>query len=790
MAPRAIDLWVASIALVLSSATYAQTRDGTLDEDAAEAGHPGDAPAASNAPAADDAPAASNAPAADDAPAAGDGEHAEGEPDGHPRDPDRDDDAYESTTRASRPRHPGVGSSGRSSSRVERRDMEERLPRSSPDALRYEPGVYVQQTAQSQGSAYIRGLTGQQTVIVFDDVRMNTSLYRQGPNQYFFTIDAQTLESVEVIRGSSSVFYGSDALGGVLLAYPVEPRRDPRLRGLHVAPRGFMRLSTADHGGGFRLQLEAQLGPRLTAMTGVGYRHFGMLRANGLVIGESGEPARVPTLIDDGDGGLVTLGTGFGELTFDGRVSYRLDRRLVLTTALYGYRQYDAPRTDQCPAPFAPLDECLTYDEQFRTIASIALRGRFGVLHDVNVSLSYQQQHELRTRAQPDLLVETIGRDDVDTFGVTARASSPALAVAPDAFARLTFGGDLYRDHVASAASLVFTDIDRTRDRSRGQYLDGSQYTNLGTFGQVELRAADRVTVRAGVRGAAALVDAPGDDASGTRAVRQTFAAFVTRVGAQWEVLDGLSLFANTDEAFRAPNLDDLTSRQQTGPGFQLENPDLRPERSRTIELGARATARWLGVEAWVFHTWIRDAIVRELRGMDACPQETPQCAASWSRVQLVNASGEARMHGFEASVRARLPGGVSGRGSLSYARGEAYDRGLMTRVPMSRVPPLHGSIELRWSPPWTARHVYVGAAMRWALAQTRLAPTDHSDGRIPPGGTPGYTVFDLRAGARLDRFLAMSVVVENVLDTTYRVHGSSVNGAPLGLLIALEGGL
>ena len=43
-------------------------------------------------------------------------------------------------------------------SEVDRQTMDERLPRSSPDALRYEPGVFVQQTAHGQGSAYIRGL--------------------------------------------------------------------------------------------------------------------------------------------------------------------------------------------------------------------------------------------------------------------------------------------------------------------------------------------------------------------------------------------------------------------------------------------------------------------------------------------------------------------------------------------------------------------------------------------------------------------------------------------------------
>src|SRR5690606_9012068 len=62
---------------------------------------------------------------------------------------------------------------GRAGSRVDQRELEEQLPRSAPDALRYEPGVFVQQTAHSQASPYVRGRTGQQTLLLFDGVRLN-----------------------------------------------------------------------------------------------------------------------------------------------------------------------------------------------------------------------------------------------------------------------------------------------------------------------------------------------------------------------------------------------------------------------------------------------------------------------------------------------------------------------------------------------------------------------------------------------------------------------------------------
>ena len=53
---------------------------------------------------------------------------------------------------------------------VTREELEERIPRSAPDALREIPGVSVQQTAHGQASPYVRGLTGQEVVHLFDEL--------------------------------------------------------------------------------------------------------------------------------------------------------------------------------------------------------------------------------------------------------------------------------------------------------------------------------------------------------------------------------------------------------------------------------------------------------------------------------------------------------------------------------------------------------------------------------------------------------------------------------------------
>ncbi|PQO32939.1 hypothetical protein DTL21_21200 [Bremerella cremea] len=92
----------------------------------------------------------------------------------------------------------------------------EKSPLDMGQALENEVGVMVQRTGRGQSSPYVRGLTGQQVLIMVDGVRMTNATFRSGPNQYFNTIDPNTVDHIEVIRGPGSVLYGSDAIGGVI----------------------------------------------------------------------------------------------------------------------------------------------------------------------------------------------------------------------------------------------------------------------------------------------------------------------------------------------------------------------------------------------------------------------------------------------------------------------------------------------------------------------------------------------------------------------------------------------
>jgi iron complex outermembrane receptor protein/hemoglobin/transferrin/lactoferrin receptor protein len=652
-------------------------------------------------------------------------------------------------------------------------DFFQRLPRSMPDALRFEPGVSIQQTAHGQASPYVRGLTGQQTVLLFDGIRLNTSTWRLGPNQYGFTVDPASLAAIEVLRSGGSTRFGSDALGGVIAAQPLEA---PTAEGFR--PSLFLKATSADSERGGRAAVEGAVGT-VGFVGGVGVREVGLLESAGRLNGLDGAPALVPRLAPDG---RTQLGTGFKELTGDGRVTWRPGGGHELTLAGNVYRQFDSPRTDQCPPPSGGPDDCLTFREQFRSLVYAAWVARPAPLERLRATVSWQRQHEDREGARPSAGVVNENRDTIDTLGLTLSVASQAVTFGPFSL-RIEGGADSYLDFIASEGMTRQLDTGAVRVQPRGQYIAGSTALTGGVFADARLAWAERVILRAGGRLGWVSLAAPGNEASATNAIGQQFWPLAGHVGLEWRPASMVGVLLNVDQSYRAPNLDDLTARQQTGAGFVFENPALTPERATTAELGVRVRTERLTVEAWAFQTWLVGAVGRQARDAASCPPETPQCTSAAFRYQLVNLPGVAELRGSELSARLRLPLGFGVRGAASYVWGEGAAPGdETTRVPLGRIPPLHGLVEASW------RHELgfgASAVLRAAGEQRRLAATDRTDPRIPPGGTPGYALVDLRAWARVAS-VRVSLVVENLFDSVWRVHGSSINGPGRGVMVLL----
>ena len=130
----------------------------------------------------------------------------------------------------------------------------------------------------------------------------------------------------------------------------------------------------------------------------------------------------------------------------------------------------------------------------------------------------------------------------------------------------------------------------------------------------------------------------------------------------------------NVEQGIRPPNLDDLTARQSTGQGYQLDNPDLVPERALTVEAGVRARYSAVDAEVLVFKQYLTDAIERRLLSPDDCRLSAgfvdQACRANRAPLQLVNLPGEATIHGMESRLSVKPTASFTMTGTLSYTFG------------------------------------------------------------------------------------------------------------------------
>ncbi|NWE78825.1 TonB-dependent receptor domain-containing protein [Pseudomonas yamanorum] len=96
-----------------------------------------------------------------------------------------------------------------------RDDIDRLQPTSVSDLLSRVPGVQVAQSGGrgSQTNVYIRGTSTAQSLVLVDGQRISSSTSGTSNLQY---LNIQQVERVEVLRGSRSVIYGSDAIGGVI----------------------------------------------------------------------------------------------------------------------------------------------------------------------------------------------------------------------------------------------------------------------------------------------------------------------------------------------------------------------------------------------------------------------------------------------------------------------------------------------------------------------------------------------------------------------------------------------
>ncbi len=638
------------------------------------------------------------------------------------------------------------------------------LYRTTTDALEHVPGVMVQKTAHAQGSPYIRGFTGFRTLMLVDGIRLNNAIFRDGPNQYWNLIDPYTIDRLEVVKGPSSVLYGSDAIGGTVNA--ILRRPDGYGEGLQSYRQLFGRYATAERGLSGRGEAVVTYDSWLGALAGGTVRHFGDLYGGTFV-------------------GTQEF-TGYEVCSGDARIEIHPTPDSTLTFAHYQLYKDDAWRTHKTIHGISWQgttvgDELERVLDEGRSLTYLryAQRNTGAFVDAWQVTASLQQITERRWRIRDDGRMDRQGAD-VWTSGLAAQFETPSE------IGRWTYGAEWYHDDVQSFKDRWNADGSFDRSDIQGPVGDNATYDLVGVFVQDAVPLHDRVELILGGRYTFARAEADkvqDPDSGSVIGIADEWHSLVGSGRLSWFVdeAEHWNVFGGVSQGFRAPNLSDLT-RLDTARSGEIETPtpELDPERFITYEAGVKTKYDNVVAQAAYFFTDIDDMIVRTPTG---------EVVSGDNEVTKSNV-GDGYVHGVELGARWRFHPQLTAFGNVTWMYGEVDTFPTSARIersePISRLMPPTGQAGMRWDHP--SGDYWAQAAMNVAGKADELSTRDRADTqRIPPGGTPGYVTVDLRGGWRVKEGLEVWAGVENLLNDDHRIHGSGVNEPGINLKLGAQ---
>jgi hemoglobin/transferrin/lactoferrin receptor protein len=606
--------------------------------------------------------------------------------------------------------------------------------RTVPEAFHETPAVMVQKTAHGQGSPYIRGFTGFRTLFLIDGIRLNNSTFREGPNQYWNTVDSFSVGRLELVKGPSSVLYGSDAVGGTVNALTLAAPDE-------WTGRAYYRFASAEDSHTGRVEGGGASGP-FHFVTGVSVKSYGDLND-------------FPK-------------TGYDEWDLDLKAEYRLTDDRQLVAAWQHIRQDDIWRTHRTiyGTSFAGTaigtDRAAVYD-QARDLAYLQF-----LAEAVKLSASYQFQGENFNRVRSNWRSE-VSEVNVQTLGLSAQITTPSPV------GTWTYGAEYYRDWVQSGQTTYNSNGTVNAVAVQGPVADDATYDLLGLYvqDQVPLPARWELTLGGRFTYARASADRVRDQVTGLEtSLEDDWNSLVGSARLQWQMdrANHWRLFGGVSQGFRAPNLSDLTRYDINRSGeIETAAPVLKPENYVALEVGLKTQWEQFQGEVACFYTFIDNMIVR---------QPTGNMIGSDREVTKRN-SGAGYVTGIEASGRWQFHPQLALFGWVTWMEGrvDGYPTSapVLQREWLSRMMPMSGEVGLRWDAP--NKKFWAEAVALLADQADRLSSGDVADNqRIPPGGTPGYAVCTLRGGWRIGEHATLTAAIENIGDAEYRVHGSGVN--------------
>jgi len=608
------------------------------------------------------------------------------------------------------------------------------------DALRRETGISLSRDGIWATSVNVRGLSEQRLLLLVDGDRIQTSSDIAGA---LSTVDMASLEKIEVIKGASSVLYGSGAMGGIINFVSERPTYSKTFQTFGKISSGF---NTANNLWANSANINFTTNQWYIALNG-SYR--------------TAENTQSPK------GEILSSQFHDASWGLKGGMQYSRSEELLVNFQHTGAWDVGLPGVSSFPA---------IAEARYKKVNRNQLSGEY-IISDINDYLTklsikiYTQNitREVESTLKPQSTVllpsstnSTSGAKITSDWLLTVRQS---LVLGAEGWLRKS---ETERLRIISPTA--------TKDSVRGeQPVANARMLDIGVFAHYSWKVIPtKLILNAGVR--LDYIRTMNDSAfnpvfiytvnDGVRknitgfsrstlfeAGTSTEMAYAAHFDAFYNLTKKQSVSLSIANSYRAASIDERFKYIDLGAAKKVGNPDLKPEHGTFANFNYTISSSKLLVKADVFANYLIDLI-------------TEVQTSATSKIFMNTNIDKALFLGGELEANWNINRHFSVLANASYTN----TQNLETNTPLPQIPPMTGFASLNYR---SGKLLVASFSTLWVASQNEVA--------VGETKTAGHIVYNIDAHSTPinlgNTYLQLFAGVDNMMNTAYYNHLTSVRG-------------
>ena len=673
-------------------------------------------------------------------------------------------------------------------------------PMTSADLLERGGYVYIQKSQLGGGSPMIRGLSTNRLVLSVDGVRLNNAIFRSGNIHNVISISPMNIENTEVIMGSASVLYGSDAIGGVMNFYTKKAKlsndSNPNIQ-ININSR----YSSASNEKMYHIDFNYGL-EKIAFLSSFSKSDF-----DDLTMGIHGPSDYLrPNYVTQnsaGDDVLVTnskprvqRNTGYSQTNFMQKILYEPNEDLSIDIGIHFSKTGNIPRYDRLIR--TNENEGLYYSEWYygpqewllinSQLTFIPKETKF--YDELKFGSSFQRFSESRnSRRFSDSFLKS-REEELDIFSLNLDFFKKISENS-----NITYGLEMIENKIGSfAKSINISDLSETPISTR--YPDNSSLNSLGLYVSYKTKIIEDVFFQSGVRYSSTVLKS---DLSQNNIYYDFIyenttlenGAFVGGIGLSWvrNIYNNWKFNINT--AFRSPNIDDLAKVFDSEPGsVVVPNPDLKPERSFGLEFGGYfRTKNNIELDFSSYVTYLYNSFIRDDFTLSNGVSEIIY-DGELSQIQALQNSSKSFIYGIEFGINMFLNKNFRMKSQHNLIAGYELDD-LPFGMPVRHIPPNYGNFHLIYNNGDFTIDTYLNYNSKISfnnLAESeRAKPYMYALDENGNPYSPSWMTFNVRSKYSFSKMLNINFTIENITNNLYRPYSSGISAPGLNFIFSLS---